>query len=322
MFGPAYNIGSHFVKRGIEDNKDVGGIRLVIFPIMILLGSVLLVLAQYTFKLLLTLTVVEEPPSLYLPLNEDEQPHLVSNDNERVFITSSIRGTLRHLRREGGFWSPWRGLGPNIIFAMANGFIRGILIAILSVVLPMRLATVLGGIASMVALSRFALVCTHIMISAPSSESWWTRLQKTSWVQAKKTIPAVVIWAVSLQIVAELSILGAEKDHSTGVRISIFGTDLLAYVLIDIPALILLVRVQASVLSDDVATIVPFDKTFGQDTSDTDGVLTVQKAVNSIDRTVFKRVCIYLLKSFPLLFVMAVTFITIFYITLVAWFPN
>lgn len=146
------------------------------------------------------------------------------------------------------------------------------------------------------------------MISAPEATRWWTRYRKTPWAQAKKTIPAILIWAVTLQLVAEL-IEVANEDISSGPRIAIFSTSILVYILIAIPATILLVRVQASVLSDDIATIVPFDKTFGQDTSDTDGVLTVKKAIKSINCTVFKRVCIFLAKSVPLL--MASSFIIV-----------
>ena len=140
------------------------------------------------------------------------------------------------------------------------------------------------------------------MISAPEATYWWVRYQKISWAQAKKTIPTILIWATTLQVIAEVSIHAAQKGISPGARIAIFGTSFLLYVLIAIPATILLTRVQASVLSDDVTTIVPFDKTFGQDTSDTDGVLTVGKAIKSIDCAVFKRVCIFLVKSVPILF--------------------
>lgn len=336
---------SHFVKRSKDVdftaymNPDNGsqpplfkGPSGTQFTILLLTGAVGLIfisLLQYTFKLLLTLTVVEEPPAVYLPLSGDAEalnatpkPHLTPRpQGDRVFITSSIRGTLRHLRREAGIWSPWRGLGPHIVFALANIFTRGVIISILEIFMSLRLAAVIGGIASMVALSRFALVCTHIMISAPEATRWWTRYHKTSWAQAKKTIPAVLIWAAALQLVAEISIEAAKQGISPGVRITIFGTDILLYILIAIPATILLVRVQASVLSDDVATIVPFDKTFGQDTSDTDGVLTVEKAIKSIDCAVFKRVCIFLAKSVPVLIATSSIFVVLFVVIFLSWFP-
>ncbi|KAF8421485.1 hypothetical protein EV426DRAFT_201754 [Tirmania nivea] len=340
-----FHAASHLVKRSVDGHlsaymkPDDGsqpplfkGSNSVQFTILFLtgfIGLIFVALLQYTFKLLLTLTVVEEPPAVYLPLDEDAEalnanpkPHLTRAEGDRVFITSSIRGTLRHLRREAGMWSPWRGIGPNSLFALANVFTRGVAISILEIFMPLRLAAIIGGIASMVALSRFALVCTHIMISAPEATRWWTRYQKTTWAQAKKTIPAVLIWATALQFVAELSIEAAKKDISSGVRISIFGTDIILYILIAIPATILLVRVQASVLPDDVATIVPFDKTFGQDTSDTDGVLTVEKAIKSIDCAVFKRVCIFLVKFVPIIIATSSVFVVLCVVMFFSWFPS
>lgn len=334
---------SHFVKRSkdldfsVYMNLDKGprpplsngpsGTQLTILFLTGAVGLIFILLLQYTFKLLLTLTVVEEPPAVYLPLSDDAEalsatpkPHLTRPEGDRIFITSSIRGTLRHLRHKAGIWSPWRGLGPHIVFALANIFTRGVAIGILETIMPLRLAAVIGGIASMVALSRLALVCTHIMISAPEATRWWTRYHKTPWAQAKKTIPAVLIWAAALQLVAEISIEASKKDMHPGFRITIFGTDILIYFLIAIPATILLVRVQASVLSDDVATIVPFDKTFGQDTSDTDGVLTVQKAVKSIDCAVFKRVCIFLVKSVPVVIATSSAVVALFVVMFFSWF--
>lgn len=109
------------------------------------------------------------------------------------------------------------------------------------------------------------------------------------------------------------------SSGSVGWSLVIYGINILLYILVAIPATILLVRVQASVLADDVATIVPFDKTFGQDTSDTDGVLTVQKAIKSIDRACFKRVCIYLAKSLPVLLAVTFTFVAAFMIMFLSW---
>lgn len=306
--------------------KGPTGARFTILVLTVLFGFTFVGLLQYTFKLLLTLTVVEEPPAVYLQdteaLNATPKPHLTRPEADRVFITSSIRGTLRHLRREAGIWSPWRGLGPHIVFALANIFARAIIISILETIMPLRLAVMIGGIASMVPLSRLALVCTHIMISAPQATRWWTRYQKTPWDQAKKTIPAVLIWAVALQLVAELSIEATKKDISSVIRITIFCTDILLYILIAIPATIILVRVQASLLSDDIATIVPFDKTFGQDTSDTDGFLTVQKAINSINCAVFKRVCIFLVKSVPVLIATSSIIVVLCVMMFYSWLPS
>lgn len=282
--------------------------QIVILGFTALIGIIVIALDLYTFKLLLALTVVEEPPSVYLSVEEDAEalnapttPRLVNQASDRVFITSSIRGTLRHLRREAGIWSPWRGFRANFVFLFAFSFFQGLITKFLGIVLPLSLATFAATVASIVLLSKLALVCTHIMITAPERSSWCTRYQKTTWDQANKTVPALVLWACAHQIPTAVSILGASEGISSTVRISILSVGLLLYILINIPATILLVRIQASVLPDDVVTIVPFDKTFGQDTSDTGGVLTVKKAIRSIDCAVIKRVCIFLAKSIPII---------------------
>lgn len=295
----------------------------------VLIGSIVISLVQYTFKLLLTLTVVEEPPSLYLSVEEDAEalnapttPHLVRQTGDRNFITSSIRGTLRHLRQQAGIWSPWRGFAANFVFLIAFAFFQGTITKFFGIVLPLGLATFAATVASMVLLSKLALVCTHIMITAPEHSSWCTRYQKTTWAQANKTVPAIVLWACALQIPTLVSLLGASEDILPTVRIRIFGVGLLLYILINIPATIILARVQASVLADDAVTIVPFDKTFGQDTSDSDGVLTLKKAIQSIDCAVVKRVCIFLAKSIPIILAINTIFVVLFMAMFFSWLPD
>lgn len=296
--------------------------------ILVLVGTIAfisVVLVQYTFKLLLVLTTVEDPPAVYLPINQDTESRNANpeprQEGDRVFITSSIRGTLRHLRREAGFWSPWRGFAPNLIFSFTYAFIQVLVVSILKAFMPLRLATILGGIASMVFLSKFSMVCTHIMITPPEATYWWTRYCKASWAQANKTVPAILIWATTLQLLSELSNFAAQTDISSGARISIFIINILLYILIGIPATILLTRVQASALPDDAPTIVQFEKTFGQDTSDTGGVLTVQKAIKSIDCATINRVCIYLAKTVPVSIVLPLIVVVLFVLMFIALTP-
>lgn len=314
---------SHMLPSGNDGQPDqpkfpLSNAQVVVLGSTFLIGAIVVSLVQYTFKLLLTLTVVEEPPSVYLSVEEDAEalnapttPRLVKQADDRVFITSSIRGTLRHLRREAGIWSPWRGFGANFVYLFAFSFFQGLITNFFATVLPLSLATFAATVTNMVLLSKLALVCTHIMITAPECSSWWTRYQKTSWDQAKKTVPAIVLWACALEIPTAVLTLAAEPDISSTARTSILSVCLLLYILINLPATILLARIQASVLPDDAVTIVPFDKTFGQDTSDTDGVLTVKKAIRSIDCAVIKRVCIFLVKSIPIVFATNVIFVVL-----------
>ena len=77
-------------------------------------------------------------------------------------------------------------------------------------------------------------------------------------------------------------------------------------------------RVQASVLADDVSTVVPFDKTFGQDTSSTNGVVTLQMALNSLDFDICKRLGIFFLKTIPIFTVLCLGFVVLVFIQIAA----
>lgn len=160
------------------------------------------------------------------------------------------------------------------------------------------------------------------MITPPEATYWWTRYCKTSWAQANKTVPAILIWATSIQLISELFALAAKTDIPSGARISIFIINILLYIVIAIPATILLIRVQASALPDDTPTIVQFEKTFGQDTSDTGGVLTVQKAIKSIDCATFNRVCIFLAKTVPATIAFNLIVVALFILMFIALVPS
>lgn len=344
------NVVTHLVKRGFhmkdeilipgqpgkpgEDMPQLSGAATVTLVLTAIVGLVLLIMLQYTVKLLLTLAVVEEPPAVYLPLSTDTEAGEATSrpaNDQRVFITSNIPGAIRYLRSEAGTWAPWRGFAPNLFFGIANGIVQGIFTAILAAILPWNpsvsgpdsdpnyshhkgsLASFLAGILALASLSRFAMVCTHIMITAPSEQYWWDRLRKSQWSEAKKTIPAVLIWATAVQVAAEGTFITGSPTLAAhpGARIAIGFVNFLVYVCITIPATILLIRVQASVLEDEMPTIVSFDKTFGQDTSATNGVLTIKMAIKSFDRSLLKRLGILLLKTVPLCAVATAAFVAI-----------
>ncbi|KAI5803287.1 hypothetical protein DFH27DRAFT_652461 [Peziza echinospora] len=309
---------------GGPDNSPLSGLYLILFIVAVVLGVSILELVQYPINLLLTLAIVESPPAVYLPLESEDAettigsaptPHLTRQGDERIFVTSSIRRTLKHLKQQGGFFAPWRGIVPSIFFAIANSFARGFFVSILAILFPVRLASILGGVASIVALSRFALVVTHIKISSPQpGVSWWTRLGNTTWAQAKGTIPALVVFAVASQVAIEFAILSNNPELGRSARFGIISSDLLAFFFLVLPANVLLTRVQASVLADDVSTVVPFDKTFGQDTSSTNGVLTLQMALNSLDFDICKRLGIFFLKTIPLFTALCIGFVILLFV--------
>lgn len=113
---------------------------------------------------MITLTSVEDPPAVYLPLgrNDHKAAAVLGIDiEERSYITSSLFGTLRHLRSEGGFFALWRGFNAHIFYLIASLFINVGIQIVLEPIFPGILARIIGRLISSLALARFAMVCTQ-----------------------------------------------------------------------------------------------------------------------------------------------------------------
>lgn len=115
---------------------------------------------MYIFKVLVTLASIETPPAISLPLNTDNRKASdVLGINERQqYVTSSIRGTIKHLRTQAGFFSAWRGLGASLAYHFATGSVAGILRGFLGTSLP---ATLVIGVLSILFFARFSLAVTQ-----------------------------------------------------------------------------------------------------------------------------------------------------------------
>jgi len=115
---------------------------------------------------LITLTSVEDPPAVYLPLGRNDHKAaavLGINVEERSYITSSLFGTLRHLRSEGGFFALWRGFNAHLFFLIASIFINGVCQSVFkrTGMFPAFLTRIISSLISHLALARLAMVCTQ-----------------------------------------------------------------------------------------------------------------------------------------------------------------
>lgn len=212
------------------------------------------------------------------PKPADEQgysdPEILLVQNKPV--TSSLRQTVLHLRARAGYWSRFRGLTMYLIWNMAAGLIVGLFTPITR----NRLALGLVTIVTEVLLSRYIMTWVHIVISEPSTKSWYRRVPSIrTWT---KIAPAVALWAVCNQVVAILPMLvcgsfGSLKnmkhpDYEPDKR-DLYGVAgqgfmgiflmLALFVGLQIPATVTMVRVAASMLPEEDETIVSFDRTFG-----------------------------------------------------------
>jgi len=194
-------------------------------------------------------------------------------------ITSHLRTTIQYLRARAGFFSRFRGWGVALVYGILHSLLTNALTSILPAVdssIPY-----LSAVLSAVLLARLQLTWTHVVISEPSTKSWFRRRPDLkSWV---KIIPATALWATAEQLTVALptvlhDIFGlarwsqdpsaiGDADEATRKMIvmqsfAVFAVAIGTAVLVLVPATATLRRVQASLLPDEDEAIVPFDRTF------------------------------------------------------------
>jgi hypothetical protein len=180
------------------------------------------------------------------------------------------------------------------------------------------------------AIFRFMMTWTHIVMTQPSSK-WWIR-RLPSFKTAKKVAPATALCALTEQLAIALPFalacgLGIHRDvfptqarsvdETTGkvflLKIFIvFFVAMASFILLWIPANVALVRVQASLLPETDETIVPFDRTFnGKFVSESDGgsgKLGVLDAWRTFDGAARRRLLKLIVKLLAIDFAMGFAF--------------
>lgn len=225
----------------------------------------------------------ENSPPAYSTAPGAPKPNPVDPDVlllKKAPITSSLRGTVQHLRAKAGFKSRFRGFTIFLVWAMSRGIIGGIITNIPGLRNPF--GAMIAHVLAEVCLSTFHLTWIWIVISDPSPLPWYKRLPpfRSSF---PRIAPAVAVQALANQVATTLPVLlcGAwgpfrrfgddysvpiEKGdlaHAFGQSILLIGTMLALFLLLSIPATVTLTRVAASMLPDSDETIVPFDRSFG-----------------------------------------------------------
>jgi hypothetical protein len=190
-------------------------------------------------------------------------------------ITARLRTAIRHLRQRAGFWSRFRGASIWIVYH----FLFAQLSQFLGRFFPIPMGV--DGVLAAVILARLRMGWTHIVISEPSSKYWFQRLP--TWGSYKKIVLPTLIQSLCEQITLCLpfalaiffglgkfndpqKIADLNNDERMTVALKLLAVSLLGLfsaVAIVVPATVALTRVQASLLPDEVETIVPFDRSFG-----------------------------------------------------------
>jgi hypothetical protein len=233
---------------------------------------------------------VEDPLPAYtaVPLNEESAPK--DNDILPVLsiepakpVTSSLRATNRLLRSFGGWSSNFRGLGPAVVLGLLTLITMFFFTAL--PFMPTRVAHLLA----LLVLSPLSTAWTHVVITPPSAKSFFSRIPSARKTYIATALPIFALWsAAHIAVLAPyflaraiglpdpllsdlVSPLNGDGDATSPAMsgsdaakaICVAGFALGLQVLLVIPAMTALTRVQASLLPADEDTVVPFDRSFG-----------------------------------------------------------
>ncbi|KAJ4295493.1 hypothetical protein N0V90_007506 [Kalmusia sp. IMI 367209] len=281
-----------FIKRAAEEPKlEMPTWGIVLLSVTFIVSMLFISAVEYTLKdVLPTLAMVESPAAAITvshpqePASKDEKEGLLETAPTITLvhqkpITSSIRGTIRHLVAEAGKLARWRGFRYHVLFAVAFGWSVGLISNFIPMALPLR--TVLLAAAGGAITANLHAAWTHKVISTPSNASFWSRIpSRSSWKLL--AFPAAVSSAmphISLYISQGfISLFELEEElrrnkfnDYNGAQWTSFILRWVAVLVISVactlflclPAIVTQVRVEASILPDDQDTIVPFDRTFG-----------------------------------------------------------
>jgi hypothetical protein len=290
-----------FVKRTVSGNGETNGehVEMPEWGIFLLSGSlyasiVAVSLLSYMLKeVVATLCMVETPHAAITispseePATKDEKDGLLETGPTITLvhqkpITSSIRGTIKHVVANAGRFARFRGFKIHavysLVFALAVNFFSAFFLSLFPVGLPGQ-AILVSGLAG-AAVANLHAAWTHKVVSLPSEASFWQRVpSKAHW---KTLAPAAALSAampyISLYLTGGVAILlGLHKldqdnleQYSQGqwmcLAARVFATFIFAItasLFLCLPAIVTQVRIESSILPEDQDTIVPFDRSFG-----------------------------------------------------------
>lgn len=283
-----------------------------------------------------TLAAIEDStPAIYVRIDNDfNDPNkpVDSAESEAAAtpakpITSSLRGTVRHLRARAGPWSRFRGFSLFLVSGLASGFLSSIFADVRGnyFLVQFFVQVVVSG----VLLAPLQLAWVHAVISEPSPKRWYQRIP--SYKTWTKIVPAAVFEhaatgaAFFLPMALAKGLGGWEVFNSAPdmppVKTAchafavIAGPSLLGF-LISIPARAIFIRVAASMLPEEDEAIVPFDRSFGGKVVPAilggSGKLSIADAWRTFDRAARLRLVKVIAKVFAIEFALIFAFSFVF----------
>ena len=304
---------------------------------------------SYTYgDVVATLTMIETPTAtafkteatdsdevdapLLSPDQKSEKAKIIETDLFLVKqkpITSKIRTTIKHLRAQAGPLARFRGLHVSIIYHLLHGAIVGFISAH---VLGHPLARPFIAVFASIALCRIQMTWTHIVISNPSSKSWFRRIPSRTAV--RNILIPTAVFAIAEQaavyVPGGLFVVATQAFHEEMMEnigraqniallemflIGLIGIGI--FVLVVIPADVTLKRVQASMLPEEDESIVPFDRTFAGKVKPEilggSGAVSMLDAWKSFDRSARIRLMKLYLKVFLVMVMTTIMFTMVVY---------
>jgi hypothetical protein len=236
-----------------------------------------------------TLTAIEDPnPDVYVRIDTDvnaPKPDDEDNDPELPAphpkpITRSLRTTIAHLRARAGRWSRFRGFRMYLATTAATKFIVSLFSGLLTG--PNLFGHAIARFIAEILLANLIVAWVHIVISEPSAKRFYQRIPgRKTWINmapvaALRSLASQTTMFIPLAIGYSTGVL---KNGGTvnpvmpsdelppakvvGGCLGLAALSLVLYLLIEMPAHVIFIRVAASMLPEEDETIVPFDRSFG-----------------------------------------------------------
>lgn len=250
---------------------------LVFFPVFLFIGYAL----SHVYP---TLAMIEDPePPAYEPVDLGE--HHTDNtaapanrpikvDLQPALVTSSLRQINRLLVATAGWTANFRGMACSLVLSLATGACGLIFHAIPFV--PRAVGVLLAALVTV----QLSTAWTHIVISPPSELHFWQRLPPFRKTFEATCVPIAAYWAATqlvgfLPYVLSIAMGLNHWDVRNPTQVPEYHGDAIwkslivlvvaiaSMLFLVIPAQAVLVRVQASMLPPDEATIIAFDRSFG-----------------------------------------------------------
>lgn len=283
------HVGASIAKRSASEHPPVSRLEMspigmLIVSLAIIVGFPLLVAVAYTLTSVYpTLAIIEDPsPPAYEPVsladdvesNANPNKFNSSNSSGPQLLTSSVRSMNRLLRSVGGWKGSFRGFGCFIAIVFANVFMESLLRGVPFV------PSMVGSLIADLALVQLHTAWVHIVISQPSHQPFYRRLPPFKKTFEATSLPIFIAWLATMFMIfvpgmaayllnlpfwdpSKPNEVPTYQAYHIWIVVLVLVLAISFFVFAVLPAHVVLVRVQASLLPPDVDAIVPFDRSFG-----------------------------------------------------------